>query len=188
MVGKFIVLRPPVPGSTPLRTHSSQAHSLHTEPGCEAGIWATNAVPAVVRSGSISNSSGNSPMPRIPFSGCNMRLTSVGIDLSTRVGLPIPAVTLAVAARVRTRADPEIFETSLHGTSKKDPLHDCFNLGSHLFRGNVIRRLQSAARGPEDGPGGRCSQQGGIDTGLRRMMHSAFEEHKRGLLTKKPLG
>src|SRR6059058_1078454 len=59
----------------------------------ENGILGLGPFPALIRSASTSESAGNGPSPRIPFSDC--RITSIpgGMLLATSVGIPMPRLT-----------------------------------------------------------------------------------------------
>jgi hypothetical protein len=57
------------------------------------GKTVTVYLPALMRSGSISSSVGNLPIPRIPFSDYMVIFTPSSRKLEHRVGIPIPRFT-----------------------------------------------------------------------------------------------
>ena len=57
------------------------------------GIAVTVSFPALMRSGSISSSNGNGPIPSMPFSLCNQTSRPAGTWFATRVGRPMPRLT-----------------------------------------------------------------------------------------------
>ena len=57
------------------------------------GRAVTVCLPALIKSGSMVASVGNSPMPSKPFSDCNHTSTPSGMWLATMVGKPMPKFT-----------------------------------------------------------------------------------------------
>ena len=57
------------------------------------GTAVTVCLPAFTRSGSISDSRGNGPIPSSPFSDCSHTCMPAGTWLATSVGMPIPRFT-----------------------------------------------------------------------------------------------
>ncbi len=57
------------------------------------GMVVTVCLPALIRSGSTSLSSGKAPMPIMPFSLCSQTSMSGETKLATSVGKPMPRLT-----------------------------------------------------------------------------------------------
>src|ERR1700722_15939646 len=62
-------------------------------------------------------------------------------------------------------------------SAKKDLLHHCFDLGSHLLSRDAVGSLKPTACGTEDGPGRGGRQQSRIDTRRHSMTGYVFPEH-----------
>lgn len=54
------------------------------------GRTVTVSLPAFIKSASISDSAGNGPSPKIPFSDCKVTLIPFGMKLLASIGMPIP--------------------------------------------------------------------------------------------------
>src|SRR3954452_13024486 len=97
-------------------------------------------LPALMRSGSSSPSSGKGPTPSIPFSDWRITSIPLGMKFATSVGMPIPRFTYipsrsSLAARaaicslvsgmsVAPLADRALLDRLLVGGALHDPLHE----------------------------------------------------------------